>query len=153
MGHGSDEVAYYSAWYWIAIHVLASIPKFQKSHAIAERLSLPKSLVEDCLERLEKMALVKCQGQVVQVTENHLHLSKDSVLISTHHSNWRLQAAMRSALREQDALQYSVVTAVSREDAQRLKNMLLDFIERSREVIGPSKEEEIIYIGLDCFRV
>ena len=153
LGSGSDEVTYYSAWYWIAIHVLVSIPQYRKPQIICDRLNLPRILVDECLLRLEEMTLVERKGSEWIVTQNHLHLPKDSILTPTHHANWRLQSALKAAMREPDTLQYSVVTAVSREDVQRLKNMLLDFIEKSREVIRPSQEEEMIYIGLDCFRI
>lgn len=151
--YGSDEATYYSAWYYTAIHVLISISGYGSSKAICERLGLPKILVDECLGRLNKMGLIERKDHGWAVTRNHLHLSKDALSLNTHHTNWRIQATLKAALRDPDALQYSVVTAVSRNDAQKLRNMLLDFIENSRAIITPSPEEELIYIGLDCFKV
>jgi predicted transcriptional regulator len=153
MAAGMSELTYYSAWYWSAIHVLLSIPAYRKSGAISNRLGLPTILVEQCLTRLQEIGLIEKKGHEWKVKQDHLHLQKNSALMPVHHTNWRLQAAAKAAMRDQDSLQYSVVTAVSAQDAQRLKNMLLEFIEKSRQVIAPSKEEELIYIGLDCFRV
>ena len=71
------ETLYYSSWFWSAIHIIVSIPKFQKTAQIAMRLNLAPSFVESCLKKLEEFDLVQRAGDSWQISSGGLHLKKE----------------------------------------------------------------------------
>lgn len=67
------------------------------------------------------------------------------------HGNWRTQA-LESLDREQLAdLHYSGVLSLSRADITRMKNLFLEAIKDSQEIVRASGEEELCVVGLDFF--
>ena len=144
---------YYSAWYYSAVHVLLSIPQYQTRPSIEQYLKLPPELVYRVLEFLVEAGMASFQNGKYTVSKTQIHLSSDSYLILKHHSNWR-QLAMRSIdLQDSDDLHYSSVAAVSKSDALKLKELLVQMIQHSKNIIRDSKEETMVSICLDLFKV
>ena len=67
-------------------------------------------------------------------------------MIGIHHSNWRQKAVS-------EGVHYTSVYSISQKDYQHLKEKMLDLIEYSRKVVGPSKEEELICFACDIFAI
>ncbi|MFL5814717.1 MAG: TIGR02147 family protein [Bdellovibrionia bacterium] len=147
-----DEVTYYSAWHWSAIHILVSIPEFQTVDAIARKLSLSTSIVESTLKRLEEYGFVKKESSRWKYDASERHISKNSPLSALHHANWRNRAVLDAQDPAQDSVHFTVVQTLSRADYQHLKQMLLDFIERTSRVAGPSNPEEMMCLSCDLFK-
>lgn len=149
-----NEASYYSAWFRCAIHVILSIPKYQNVELIAERLGLPISLIQLEINRLQKMGLIKGRSQRGwELTKHSIHLSAESTMIGTHHSNWRHLAALKAQARDPQVLQYSGIHAMSHQDFKTIQKKLLKFISETDKIIAPSTEEEIFYIGFDSFQL
>jgi uncharacterized protein (TIGR02147 family) len=144
---------YYSAWYWSAIHVLVSIPEFQKVPAIARRLNLPEELVLTCLRALESLGLVAHQRDTWKFFSASLHLSKDSPMNPIQHGNWRSRAVMCSQRPGEDGVHYTVVQSVSQTDFLKIKELCLKTIDQYAAIAAPSQEEELVCFDLDFFRV
>lgn len=154
IGTNEEALIYYSAWFWSAIHVITSIPRFQTVKTIAQRLAMSEEQVAETLQRLHELGMVVRKGERWQAQNKSYHLGKQSPLIGIHHTNWR-QRALASAqnIAKSDSLHYSVVHSLSLEDFEKLKSMLLEFIERSKKIVEASPEQELISVCLDCFRV
>lgn len=148
-----EELLYYSAWYWSAIHVLTSIPGFQTSTAISQRLGLPTSKIENCLAKLEEMGMVSGEKGKWQALNKSYHLASGSPLIGIHHSNWRNYCLQDLSKDKKDSLHYSVVHSLSEKDFELLKEMILTFISQSKKIVANSPEQEIVGIGIDCYRL
>ena len=144
---------YYSAWYWGAIHILVSIPEFQTPAAIGQRLNLPVEQVLETLRGLKSMGLVKFKDGRWNFTGGNLHIPKDSPLNGVNHQNWRMRAIQDSHTPTTDAVHYSFTFAVSHNDFEKLKTMLLKFIDEQRKLITPSPCEELACFTYDLFRV
>lgn len=152
IGVEEKEILYYSSWYWSAVHIIASIPEYQTTRAISQRLGLNDSFTEYILKTLLHFNLVSQVGSTWKTTTEPIHLSKKSSLIGLHHNNWRSRAVLSSQNPTHDGLHYTVVQSVSRSDFNRIKQLLLDAIEDYRNVANPSKEEEVACFCLDWFR-
>jgi uncharacterized protein (TIGR02147 family) len=147
-----NEVTYYSAWYWSAIHILVSIPAFQTVEAISRKLSLSPSIVEVSLKRLEEYGFVKREGGKWKFDTSERHISKTSPLSALHHANWRNRAVLDAQDSTQDSVHFTVVQTLSRADYQHLKQLVLEFIERASRVAGPSNPEELMCLSCDLFK-
>lgn len=147
------ESLYYSAWFWSAMHVIVSIPEFQTTAAIANRLMLPVDFIHNALEKLEELGIVNRDGEKWKHGAADIHVPKNSPMVSVHHQNWRQRAVADSMLPMHDGVHYTAVYSISRTDFEKLKARMLEMIEYSRVLIGPSKEEELIAFTCDIFRV
>ena len=144
---------YYSSWHFGAIHILVSIPRFRSALAVADRLRLPLKTVESSLFALKKMGLVSSYGDEWVTTENFLHLKNTSPMIGSHHFNWRQRAVNNLQLMDETSLHYSSVFALSREDFQLLKQLVVAFTGDTNKKISPSPPEEVAAFTCDLFKI
>jgi len=149
----TEAAVYYSSWMYLAIHILVSIPDYHSSREIAERLQLPEEAVKRVLQYLESLGLVQLRAGQWRSTRKQLHLPRESRFISLHHSNWRRRAVDNSFLGRPEDLHYTGVSSLSRQDLETLRQLVLNFIDQSRNLIGPSAEEELICLSIDLFKV
>jgi uncharacterized protein (TIGR02147 family) len=150
------QMRYYSAWYYSAIHVTTSVPKFQTRDAIAAALGLAPALVTECLEFLAESGLVISKGGRFLIGPARMHLGADSSMISKLHANWRLQALQsleRPISTATPDLHYSTVLTLSHEDAKRVRETLLRAIDETERIFRPSPEEVVYCVDIDWFRV
>jgi uncharacterized protein (TIGR02147 family) len=151
--NGETDFTYYSAWYWIAIHMIVGIPRYQTVKSISERLRLSEPFIEGCLQKLRSLNLVQKKGNFWIRNLNNIHLSKNSPFVAVHHNNWRTKAAMNAVQGGEDSFHYSVVYTMSVEDFERVKSRLQDFIVETRKDIETSEDQELVAISLDCYRI
>lgn len=147
------DTSYYSAWYWSAIHILVSIPEYQTVETISRRLALPETMVKTCLETLEQQEFVKRSGGKWKIGTASIHLPRNTPVIGIHHNNWRQKAVMDAVQPDSDGVHYTVIQSISVSDFEKLKAMMLRWIDEYAAVASPSKEEELICFACDLFRV
>lgn len=148
-----DHANYYASWHLAAIHMLCCIPSYSHVTEIARRLGLPFEVVESGLAFLQRTGLVRRRGDKWSATEKNLHLPKSSPYGTANHLNWRLRAIHTLQKQEDGALHYTAVHALSRTDRDRIRAILLETIEKSREIVSQSPEEELVCFTCDIFPV
>lgn len=147
----TDQAIYYSSWYYTAIHFIVMIPGIQTKEEIGRHLGLSPKTVAMALEFLESVGLVKAKGNRYQTGITRLHLEGDSPMISKHHTNWRVRAIRAVEQQNNDELHYSSVITVSKDDAYKVKSIMVKAIEEIRAVVKDSKEERLCCYLLDFF--
>jgi uncharacterized protein (TIGR02147 family) len=153
MGSSEKEMLYYSSWFWSAIHIIVSIPRYQAPAQIAARLGLPEPLVLHALKTLEGFGLVEKSKDRWKIATGSIHLPKNSPLNSIQHGNWRSRAVLNSQAPGEDGVHYTVVQSISEADFEKIKHLLLEAIDRYAKIAGPSREEELVCFACDFFRV
>ncbi len=149
----AEETPYYSSWIWSALHVLVSIPEFQTVENMSRRLELPAVTVVRFLMTLKEMGLVQEKDGSWTSIQTDLHLSRHSPWNAIHHNNWRQRAVLNSQLCSLEDLHYTAVVSMSRKDFGRVKELLVEAIEKKRRVVVNSPEEDVFCVGVDLFRV
>jgi uncharacterized protein (TIGR02147 family) len=152
MDQSASERIYYSSWYWSAIHILVSIPQFRTSSAIAARLGLPPSLVNEVLSTLGSFGFVQRRGDAWTFSSNQLHIGREAVMSPINHLNWRLKAVEDARLKNDESLHYTVVHSHGIADFAAIKKLLMQSIDATREIVRPAPDEEISCICIDLFR-
>ncbi|MBC7743244.1 MAG: TIGR02147 family protein [Bdellovibrionaceae bacterium] len=142
----------YSSWEPLAIIISLSLPNIKTSAALAGRLRIKKEQVEKILNQLKEIGLTENHGADWRATEKTFHVPKTSRFNSVNHSNWRQKAVQNSFLQNED-VHYTSVCTLSKADAKKMKQMMLEFIDKSREVVAPSAEEEMFCLTCDWFQV
>jgi uncharacterized protein (TIGR02147 family) len=150
----SAATIYYSSWHYSAIHILLTIPAFRETKSIAKRLSLQEPFIEQALGVLSQLGLVqKSSKGNWTTTEKSVHLPQESVLNSINNGNWRQRAMEDSIQRRGESVHYTGVYSMSRTDFQQLKDLTLELIDRSRQLVISSSEEELACFTCDIFKV
>lgn len=148
------KTQYYSHWYYSAIHVLVTIPKFRDIDSIAQALGLTRLQIQNALLFLTTHGLVEEKNGTFVPGSTQLHLGKKSPHVFQHHQNWRLKTldTLGSDAYEQN-LHYSTVSSLSEKDAEKIRAMMLQVIEDYVEKVKPSKEETLYAFTLDFFKL
>lgn len=149
----TTDMSYYTAWFWSAIHILVSIPQYQTVEAISARLHLSPEIVRSVLLSLERLHYVSQRNNRWWFNASEIHLPWNSPLVSLHHGNWRQRAVINSQDPTTDGLHYTVVQSISKKAFAEIKQKMLEFIDELTKIAGPSKEEELIALTCDFFRV
>lgn len=144
---------YYSSWVWIAIHIIVSIPEFQTTESISQKLGVPEVLVQKTLEKLKHMGYVNNKNNKWSYKGADMHLSHDSPLVNLHHNNWRQRSQLDSALLSEESVHYTSVFSMTEYDYVILRDKILEWIDESRKIIGPSAPETLVCFCLDFFKV
>ncbi len=147
------ETPYYGSWLWSAVHILATIPKYQTLAAISDRMAIPTTEVEKILKGLQAMELVEYRDGRWTVTQLNIHLPKNSPWNSVHQNNWRQRAVVDAQMASVENLHYTAVVSASDADFQAIRELLLEFIDRKRTIVASAKEEDLYCVCLDLFRV
>ena len=149
------EVAltYYKSWYYAAIHVLLLVARFQSRESLSERLRLPLVAVSEAVDFLIRAGLVEEARGKLRATNRRLHLGQDSLLLSKHHLNWRLQALQTLDRTSEQDLHYSGPLALTEENATAVRALLLNTIEGTEQIVAKPGEEDAFCVVLDFFRI
>lgn len=148
----ADQVIYYSAWYYAAIHVLVSVPGCNDREGLSQKLGLTIDLVGRVLDFLKSVGLVVQKGHSYEVGTTSIHLESKSPMIAKHHTNWRMRAIHSlDQVRSKD-LHYSSVVTVSQADADRVRSILVRAIDDIRRIVKDSKDEEGFCYAIDFFK-
>lgn len=148
-----DHALYYSSWHLSAIHIALTISKLRSAEHLARRFQISEGMAQDSLETLAKIGLAHKQGDQWLPTQNDIHLPKDSPLTSMNHSNWRSRAVLDAYQREHGGIHYTAVHSLSKMDYEKIKEMILKFLDETRAVVRPSPEEELACLSVDWFVV
>ncbi len=149
----AEQLLYYSSWHWSAIHIALTIPTYQEASSLSRLLNLKPEFVEQSLSTLKELGYVERLGKKWVASQKLIHLPKLSALTSMNHSNWRARAVANSQLQGESSVHYTAVCSLSQSDFIKLKDMVLQFLDQTRSIIEPSKEEELACLNLDWFKV
>lgn len=144
---------YYSSWVYGAIHVLASIPTPDQWLLFADHTGLKREELERIVAFLIECGLLVERAGQLQTTGVRLHLPGNDPMVFSHHRNLRIHALEEMKLPDEQNLHYSLLTAISRKDGLKIRDMILKFIESTDQVIRPSVEESAYQLNLDFFEI
>jgi uncharacterized protein (TIGR02147 family) len=148
-----DQAVYYDGWYYAAIHVALSLSRVRTAQALSARLGIPLPEVQRVLDFLVKSNLAKRSGAEYSIGERRIHLKKDSAFVRKHHINWRMKSIVALDFPTAHDLHYSGVFTLTEADFGKVREMLLETLQRSEPVLRASKEETIGAFCLDWFRL
>ena len=154
-GHTVEKVdaQYFSSWIWSALHFLTSIPQYQTIDALSDRLGLSEKALAFHLQELKSRGLVSESKGRWTYQSGDFHVPKDSPLVVFHHQNWRQRACTDAQNFAAGSVHYTGVHTVSVEDAEKIKEMILNFIADLNRVASPSSPEDGVVVTCDFFKI
>lgn len=145
---------YHANWLHSAIHILVSIPEYQSLNSICQKLHLQKKVALKIIEDLISLKYIrKISNDKYEYLQGGTHTSKESPLVVMYHQNWRQRAVIDSQSSDTDGVHYTNLQSMTLEDYNRIKNLILETIEKSEKIAGPSLPKEMINLNIDLFKV
>lgn len=144
---------YYSSWQYAAVHILLSIPDFRTPEIISARLQIDINLVIRILKQLKEMGLASMKNEKWEIGSSNIHIPKDSIMNIVNHSNWRSRAMNNILTNKENDIHYTAVHSLSFNDILLVKQRIFEMIDETRRIVEPSKEEELVCISCDFFRI
>lgn len=142
---------FYSNWLYTGIRNLAAIAEFNDIDAIAERLQLPRIQVQKVVAfLLQHELLILEKGQLISGPQK-THLRADSILVSKHHQNWRLQGFQQMHFQSEQNFFYTGPMSLSKELAEEIRREIPGFLEQIYKRLGPSPSETVRCLNIDWF--
>lgn len=148
-----DEFKYFSSSEYAYTHILTTIPEYQSREALLKKLNVSPNRLESILNYLIQLGYVTYNKGKYQPGQRRLHLADDAEIISTHHTNWRIQAIKSCQSPEPKDLHYSSVVSISAEDFDRIRAVMIQHIEEYRQIINSSPCEKPFSLCFDFFEL
>lgn len=145
------KARFYSNWYYMAIWLAATIPAFSNLQSLSQHLQLPESIVSDVLRFLLDHGLLTKVDNHFEFGQNALHIPHDSPLVNMHHMNWRTKALQSMAKADSNDLHYTAPMALSLELREKIREELLQMIQRNTKRVTASPSETLTCISFDFF--
>jgi uncharacterized protein (TIGR02147 family) len=147
------KAIFYSDWTYVAIWQLSAIPGHRSADKIAEYLGLPIKKINSVIEFLVLHRLcTEKDGQITVGTVSPLADHK-SPWIRIHHANWREKAIGQLVADDANKVHFTSPMTLSKRDVQKIRELIIMFIEDANSVVAPSASEELYCLNIDWFKV
>jgi len=147
-----DKLKYYETWIPQAIHILCQIEGYGNMESISSALNLSLEQTKSTLDLLKNIGLVKLEGNQYHSIVDSIHLEKGSPLHAKFLANWRFKS-MEDLNRnpEGKGITYSSVMSLSKEVADQIKNLIVQHLDVTRDLVMPSESEELYVYNIDYY--
>jgi uncharacterized protein (TIGR02147 family) len=147
------KALFYSEWYYSAIRIVTSVESMQTPEAIANSLGLQRQTILRVLDFLLANNLVVFSDGRFQMGPQSTHIGSGELLVSRHHTNWRLKAIEAINAETKENLHFTSPLSISKNDAETVRKLLTQTIDRIFEIVDPSPAEEVDCLCMDWFKV
>jgi uncharacterized protein (TIGR02147 family) len=147
----TEKALFYSNWYYSAIRLFSSLPGNHSIDSIAEKFGMPRGRVSEALQFLLKHDLcIEIEGRI-QMGPKSTHLESTSPIVSRLHSNWRIKAMEKHPSLSQQELAFTSPMSIERKDADKMREILVQAIERSAAFADTDAPDSLFCINVDFF--
>lgn len=147
----TQKAQFYSSWLYSGVRNLSALENINNSQDLAQRLGLPRELIQEVVDFLIASGLCIIKDGKLSYGPARTHLSPASPFLNNYHQNWRAQAAQKSQLKRDSDLFLTFPMSLSKNDADKLRSMIPDFIEKINKIVGPSPSETVRCLNIDFF--
>lgn len=148
-----QNAIFYSSWIYSAVQIATSLERPIDFDFLSKRFHLSPERLGEILGFLKEAGLITEQNGVFKPGVQNTHIPKGSPFSMKHHANWRIKAIEKSEGLSDEELMYSVNVSLSPEDFKRLREQMVDFIQKFLKTVHASPAEDIAQFNLDFFWV
>jgi len=147
-----NESLYYCSWLYAAIHIATSIPELQTVGAMALKFGVRESEIEMACKALMDMKLIKRERNRWIWSSGDIHLPRESPLNIALQANWLIKAQQDIQLGRSESIHYSVIQSLSKDDIDKLRIRISEWIREFSQIAGPSRPEDLLVFRVDFFK-
>lgn len=145
---------FYSNWYFSGVRLATSLEKLNTVEEIAEYLNLPRTLVQQINEFLLRHGLILQTKKGLEMGPRRIHVGRESLVLSRHHTNWRLKAIETLPIYDPtNQLFFTGPYALSKKAAKKIHGLLLELIDQATAEAVNSESETMVCLNIDWFQI
>jgi uncharacterized protein (TIGR02147 family) len=148
-----DQQFFYSSWVYSAIRLKCGIGDGLTAEEIKNQFQLSTIRLNKILEFLVRTGLLIHTHQKYKTGTQSTYISRESVMVSKHHMNWRVRSAEKSSEITNEDLMFTCPLTCSQKDKALIKEKLTATIQEISQIVKDSPSEELVYLGIDWFLV
>lgn len=147
-----DKAIFYSAWYYIAAWLAAPIQEFSSVSQLAKHFRVPETVLSEVFRFLLDKGLLVKKGKGYDFGTNVVHVPHDSPFVVKHHMNWRMKAMQAMDTHQEKNLHYTAPLSLSKELAEKIREEIVQFIQRQTKKVAESPSETLVCLNIDWFQ-
>jgi uncharacterized protein (TIGR02147 family) len=151
MGEEAKSI-FYSQWYFSAIRLITSIPKYNTRLLVAEYFNLPKDLVNQTIDFLLQQGLVIEKNGKLSLGTRRTYIAPDSMQVALHHLNWRAKSMGKIAGLSSTEMMFTAPLTISKKDFERIRNELKEKITDIFQSIETTNPEILSTLTIDFLK-
>jgi uncharacterized protein (TIGR02147 family) len=145
------KAVFYSDWAYSAVRLSTELPHIKTQRDIARYLDLSLDKVEVIVNFLVLHGLVEIKKNGFNLGTKNTHLDNDDPLVNIHRKNWRLKAIEKMSKTEDQDFFFSANMSVAKKDVKKIRELMLQTIEKLTKVVKDSDAEELCALNIDFF--
>jgi uncharacterized protein (TIGR02147 family) len=150
-----DQVYQYcESIYHSLIYTALRVPELQTLEAISKNFGISLLQTLASLNTLNDLGLAhKNENNRWLPTSKRIHISQKGLALKSYLKNFRQLSMSAIDDLKEDSLHYSLAFATDQETRKKIRNLILDLIQKSEPLIEKSNEENVIVFCADFFEV
>ena len=148
----TDLALYYSDWSYMACWLLCGLDDVKNRSDIVTRLKISMKRVNDICDFLIKVGLIIEEGEL-SMGNARTHIGREHPLVSKHHINWRLKSIEYSDKVKATDLSFTAPLSISRKNYSKVKEILLNSIEKVSDTVDESDPDTIAFLNIDFIEI
>jgi uncharacterized protein (TIGR02147 family) len=145
-------VSYYTRMDLMVVHYLTSIPEYQTAERISQQTSIGKRKVETILQELQSLKLVEKVGSHWKFLAGDEHMTPTHPLLPVFQRLLRERALLALSENQSEGVHFSALQTISKNDFEKIKQIILKATSDFHKVARPSKPEELVVLCIDYFK-
>jgi uncharacterized protein (TIGR02147 family) len=145
-----EQAQFYSDWAYAAVHLATAISEFNSTEAIAAYLKLDRLRAEEIINFLVETGFIDSRSGRLKMGTQSTSVTKESPFLRNHQRNWRLKAVSDlSSTSSSENLNYSLAVCLNRDDFRKIRELLVECLNKAQTIHKPSPSEQIAYLNID----
>lgn len=147
-----ERAIFYSSPLYSAVRLYTSTSDRGRSiDELTSRFELTRSKALQIISFLRDAGLIEEESGVFKMGEQSTHIESGSPHLLKHHANWRIKAIQYADGLDESELMFTSPVSLSREDFDRLREKMAQFIREFLDSVRESPAEEIACFNMDFF--
>lgn len=147
----TQRAVLYSSWIYSGILNLIAVPSFSNANSLANHLKIDEAQVRRALQFLIEHGLCKDEGGHLTYGPASTHVDADSPFVNKHHQNWRIKGLQTMESKNPSHLFFTAPMSLSIQAADEIRANILQFIQSTMTIVGPSPSEKVTCLNIDWF--
>lgn len=149
----AEKAVFYSDYIYTAVLMLTSVKGTQDAQSISKHLNVPPQRTHKVLDFLVNHELCEHHDGQYKMLPHRSHVAANSMMVSSHHKNWRQKSIEKSEKLSKEELMYTAPISLSKADFLTIREKLVGVIKEATDLIEPSEPETAACLSLDLFYV
>ena len=149
-----EKAVFYSDANYSKVRLASSLEGLDSIERISEYLNLPVENVDIIIEFLLASGLCQMKDKKLDIQAQHTLLTADSPFVKNHHVNWRINSMQKASnLNKNSEVMFTLPMSLSHDAFKELHKFSLKLIKDTYEIVNPSEDECLAYMGIDLYRL